>query len=93
MSAADSPAVIPGRQTGLSYTSAPGRSVLLATILGSAMPPLPSVTHAGRPGRRRSRCCTGDKPSSSQGPADNGIPDQRVLLLSFLPSHRSRVAW
>ena len=37
MSAADSPAVISGRQTGLSYTSAPGRSVLLATILGSAM--------------------------------------------------------
>jgi hypothetical protein len=37
VSAADSPAVIPGTEAGLSYTSAPGRSVLLATVLGSAM--------------------------------------------------------
>ncbi len=70
MSAADSPAVIPGPETGLSYISAPGRWVLLATILRSAMASidatvvgiaLPAIGRdfgASLAGLRRSRCCT-----------------------------------
>lgn len=37
MSAANDQAVEPGAETRFSYTSAPGRWVLLATVLGSAM--------------------------------------------------------